>query len=85
MSLEISIQPTPNPNAMKFTASQNLFEGTGSVSAKKGESTDYPLLNALLEIDGVDNVFGFQNFVTINKTSDAQWDNMLPNIEKAFE
>ncbi|ADU31203.1 NifU N-terminal domain-containing protein [Evansella cellulosilytica] len=84
MSIEVRAEPTPNPNAMKFTATEVLFEGSGSASFKKGDSPDHALAKALLEIDGVDNIFGYQDFVTVNKEADVEWDALLPKIEEAF-
>lgn len=83
MSLEIKAESTPNPNAIKFTATQPLFEK--STSLKKGAETDHPLATALLSIEGVDNIFGINDFVTVNKTVDANWDGLMPLVQKAFD
>ena len=84
MAIDVRGEPTPNPNAMKFTANQTLFEGSGSHSFKKGQETEDPLAKELLALDGVDNIFGFQDFVTVNKEPDADWDELLPKIEDVF-
>ncbi|MDG5789188.1 NifU N-terminal domain-containing protein [Evansella sp. AB-P1] len=84
MAIEVRAEPTPNPNAMKFTASEVLFEGTGSASFKKGDEPDHLLAKELLAIDGVDNIFGYQDFVTVNKEPGVEWDELLPKIEVAF-
>lgn len=84
MNMNIKADPTPNPNAMKFTFLDGpLFEGR--VIAKQGDNPDHPLLQKLLEVDGVDNLFGFQDFLTINKTSAADWDTIMPQIKEVFE
>ncbi|WP_091276813.1 NifU N-terminal domain-containing protein [Alteribacillus persepolensis] len=80
--MEVQAQSTPNPNAVKFTADKAIFEG--STSLKKGDDTDHPIAKALLQIEGVDNIFGYQDFVTVNKTMDADWDELMPKIEEAF-
>ncbi|MCR6111423.1 NifU N-terminal domain-containing protein [Bacillus sp. A301a_S52] len=84
MAIEVRGEPTPNPNAMKFTANQVLFEGSGSASFKKGDEPDHALAKELLVLEGVDNIFGFQDFVTVNKEVDADWDSLLPKIEAVF-
>jgi hypothetical protein len=43
------------------------------------------LAQKLLELNGVDNIFGYEHFVTVNKTFDADWNDLLPEIEKVFE
>lgn len=85
MAIEMSIQNTPNPNAVKINASQHIFEGPASTSLKAGDSTDHPLASALISIDGVDNIFGMRDFVTISKLPDASWDDIIPQVEAAFE
>lgn len=83
MPLEVKAESTPNPNAIKFTATQPLFKG--STSLKKRDETDHPLAAALLSIEGVDTIFGINDFVTVNKTMDANWDDLMPHIQKAFD
>ncbi|MFD2706182.1 MULTISPECIES: NifU N-terminal domain-containing protein [Salibacterium] len=82
MAINVQAEPTPNPNAMKFTADRNLFEK--STSLKKGDDTEHELAQALLELDGVDNIFGVNDFVTVNKTMDADWDDLTPKVEQVF-
>ncbi|MEQ6375457.1 NifU N-terminal domain-containing protein [Bacillaceae bacterium S4-13-58] len=82
--MSINVETTPNPNAMKFTSDSNFFEGDGSVSVMKGQTSDYTIMNELLALDGVDNVFGYQNFITVNKGFNADWDQLLPQIEAIF-
>lgn len=85
MAIQIRGEATPNPNAMKFTANQVLFEGSGSASFKKTDDVDHPLAKELLALEGVDNIFGFQDFVTVNKEPGAEWDDLLPKVEETFE
>lgn len=84
MAIEIHIQETPNPNSVKINTNQNIFEGPKSTSLKSGDETDHPLASALLSIEGIDNIFGIRDFVTISKTPDADWDLILPKVEEAF-
>ncbi|BBI35459.1 NifU N-terminal domain-containing protein [Cohnella abietis] len=85
MAVEINIQETPNPNAIKINTSERVFEGPKSTSLKSGAETDHPLAQALLSIEGVDNIFGINNFVTVTKTAEADWDEISPKIKEAFK
>ncbi|MRN52368.1 NifU N-terminal domain-containing protein [Paenibacillus monticola] len=85
MAISINIQNTPNPNSIKINTDQTIFEGPSSTSLKSGDATEHPLAIALLAIEGIDNIFGIRDFVTVSKTSDAEWDTILPQVEKAFE
>lgn len=85
MAIQIHIQSTPNPNAVKINASQTIFEGPRSTSLKVGDETEHPLAKALLQIDGVDNIFGINDFVTVSKLPEADWDDIIPQVEQVFE
>jgi predicted kinase len=82
MAIEFSIQPTPNPNAIKFDGSEKFLDGR--LSARVGDNSDSALAKALLSIDGVESIFGFENFITVNKTNDSDWSDLVPEIEKAL-
>ncbi|MFG6149482.1 NifU N-terminal domain-containing protein [Halobacillus sp. B23F22_1] len=79
--MAITIEETPNPNARKFTTESLIFQGDGSVSVMPGQTSEYDIMNQLMELDGVDNVFGFQNFITVNRLPDADWDVLTPKVE----
>ncbi|WKB35066.1 NifU N-terminal domain-containing protein [Terrilactibacillus sp. S3-3] len=81
--MNIRANATPNPNAMKFTADSALFENR--IIAKKGQDSDSQLVSQLLSLEGVDNVFGFSDFITVNKTPAASWDDLLPEVETIFD
>lgn len=83
--MAVQAQPTPNPNAMKFTTDRMIFQGDGSVSVMSGQTSDYDILNDLMELEGVDNVFGFQNFITVNKKFDAEWDSLTDDVKNTLE
>jgi hypothetical protein len=85
MAISINIQETPNPNSIKVNASETIFEGPRSTSLKSGDETDHPLASALLSIEGIDNIFGIKDFVTISKKANASWDTILPKVEEAFK
>ncbi|MBP1995734.1 NifU N-terminal domain-containing protein [Paenibacillus eucommiae] len=85
MAIEINFQNTPNPNAIKINTNQIIFEGPRSTSLKSGDETDHPLALALLQIEGVDNIFGIKDFVTVSKVADVEWDAIIPKVEEAFK
>ncbi|GAA0447528.1 MAG: NifU N-terminal domain-containing protein [Bacillota bacterium] len=81
----IRAEATPNPNALKFTTDKLIFEGTNSISVMPGDTSEHQILNDLMELEGVDNVFGYQNFITINKKFDVEWDNLSPQVISVLE
>lgn len=82
MAMQLRVDHTPNPNAIKITADKNLFEGSSSHSFKKSDNPDHPVAAELLKLEGVDNVFGYQDFITINKMPEAEWDSLLPEVKE---
>lgn len=85
IAVQINIQHTPNPNSVRIGADSVLFEGSKSTSVKAGESTEHALAAALVAIEGVDNIFGMRDFVTVSKLPDADWDSIIPQVEEAFQ
>ncbi|WP_077623078.1 NifU N-terminal domain-containing protein [Sediminibacillus massiliensis] len=80
--MSVRVDSTPNPNAMKFTTDSLIFEGDASVSVMPGQTSEHQILNELMDIEGVDNVFGYQNFITVNKKFDADWEELSPKVEE---
>lgn len=74
MSLSIDIQPTPNPNALKFILDRQIKNEGKSTYKKPQEALNNPLASALFTIRGVDQVHFFQNVITITKFGYEDWD-----------
>lgn len=81
----VRAESTPNPNALKFTSDKLIFEGDSSISVMPGDTSEHKILNDLMNLEGVDNVFGYQNFITINKMFDAEWDDVQPKVIEVIE
>lgn len=78
-------ETTPNPNAIKFTTDKIIFEGTNSISVMPGDTSEHAILNDLMQLEDVDNVFGYQNFITVNKHFDADWDTLIDEVLNVFK
>ncbi|MFC4559282.1 NifU N-terminal domain-containing protein [Virgibacillus kekensis] len=81
----VRAEATPNPNALKFTTDKLIFQGDASISVMPGDTSEHAILNDLMEVDGVDNVFGYQNFITVNKGFDTEWDELQPKVIEVFD
>ena len=77
--LEITAQGTPNPNAVKFTL--NRVIATQGKTYRDAATADVEWAKRLLEIAGVTQVFALNNFISITKTSEADWKTVGPQIE----
>ncbi len=81
----VRAEVTPNPNALKFTTDKLIFQGEASISVMPGDTSEHEIMNDLMDIYGVDNVFGYQNFITVTKLFDAEWDDINPKVIEVFE
>jgi len=76
----ISITPTPNPDALKFTVDREIVaEGSKSFMSPALAEDDI-LAKNLFTLDGVVSVFYMANFITINKTPEFEWDTLEDSI-----
>jgi NFU1 iron-sulfur cluster scaffold homolog, mitochondrial len=74
------IQETPNPNAVKFILKEPVSYGT-SHSFKSVETAEADkLAKSLFEISEVVSVFYMDKMITVEKTDEADWDEILPAL-----
>ena len=78
----LRIEATPNPNALKVTAPSPFCNGSKIISDPA--KTQSPLAKALLGVAGVTSLFFLNDFVTISKKPEADWNVMLPAIQDAL-
>ncbi len=76
--MPVSIENTPNPNALKFTVGVPVG---GPQTFVAGNTDGNELADALLAIPGVGSAFMTADFVTLSKTSDADWTTIVPVAE----
>jgi hypothetical protein len=80
--MPVTVAPTPNPNAMKFTVGEPVG-GPGTYS--RGDQPEEQYLAELLSLDGVTSIFLTADFVTISKTGDGSWDEIVPEATAILE
>jgi len=74
------IQETPNPNAVKFILKEPVSHGTSHSfkSAENGQQDD--LAKSLFDVGNVVSVFYMDKMITVEKTDEAEWDEILPAL-----
>ena len=76
----IQTESTPNPATLKFLPGQSVMEsGTADFPAPVGEDTS-PLAARIFGVAGVNGVFLGNDFVTVTKSADVEWDHVKPAI-----
>ena len=76
----VTVQGTPNPNAAKFTLNRTI--AAQSATYRDAATASAAWAKELLSIAGVTQVFVLNNFVTVNKRSDTEWNAIGPQIEQ---
>lgn len=77
----IYAEGTPNPGSMKFVANQLLVQnGATAQYLSKSETSGAPLPAKLFEFPFVKAVFLASNFVTVSKTDEVQWEEIIHEL-----
>lgn len=76
MSTDIVVQPTPNPNALKFIVNTIIMANGKATFKTPAQCQKIPLAYGLFELRGVDQVHFFQNVITVSKFSFEPWDEL---------
>lgn len=84
-NVSVDVQPTPNPNALKFTLSVKVLEQGSKSYTSKEAAAESPLAQHIFELGGVTSVFMLGNFVTVNKEPSASWSDLVPQIVEILE
>ncbi len=71
---------TPNPETMKFVANKLLYPGKSIDFQDVGSAKPSPLASELFGFPFIKSVFIASNFVTLTKTSETSWDDVIPAI-----
>ena len=69
--MPVTISATPNPNALKFTVSQDVG---GPQTFVAGQDADDPMAAELLGIPGVASIFMTADFVTLTRVPEVDWE-----------
>jgi Fe-S cluster biogenesis protein NfuA len=74
------IQETPNPNAVKFILKEPVSYGTShSFNSATDAETD-ALAKSLFAVGDIVSVFYMDKMITVEKTDEADWDEILPTL-----
>ena len=74
------IQETPNPNAVKFILKEPVSHGTSHSFKTAEDGANDLLAKSLFDIADVVSVFYMDKMLTVEKTDEAEWDELLPAL-----
>tara|TARA_B100000963_G_scaffold361805_1_gene399791 strand:- start:10500 stop:11051 length:552 start_codon:yes stop_codon:yes gene_type:complete len=77
----IQIEPTPNPDSLKFL-SDNIISSIGTEEFQKKEINKItnPFIKELLSFKGVELVLLSENFLSVKKNKDITWNELKPMV-----
>jgi Fe-S cluster biogenesis protein NfuA len=78
--VSIYTEMTPNPETMKFVANKLLYPGKSIDFPDESSAGPSPLAKELFAFPFIRSVFIASNFVTLSKTPDTNWDDVIPSI-----
>lgn len=80
--VSIYTEMTPNPETMKFVANKLLYPGKSIDFPDESAAAPSPLAKELFAFPFIRSVFIASNFVTLTKTTDTEWDDVIPTVRE---
>src|SRR5574339_714669 len=80
--ISIYTEMTPNPETMKFVANKLLYPGKSIDFPDVESAKPSPLATELFGYPFIRAVFIASNFVTLTKTADTDWNDVIPTIRQ---
>ena len=77
----IQIEPTPNPNSLKFLSEKTISAiGTEEFQKDNIKNLSNEFIKELLNFKGVELILLSKNFLSVKKNDDVSWDELKPMI-----
>ena len=76
----VETEHTPNPNTLKFLPGKKVSEVGPIEFLKNDKSIKVSLANKILSLEGTTMVFFGEDFITVKKEKDSNWDNLKHGI-----
>ena len=80
--ITVYAEATPNPESMKFVSNKMIFANDSIDFRSKDKVEGSPFATALFEFPYVKGVFIMNNFVSVTKSVDYEWHDVIPTLKK---
>ncbi len=80
--ISIYTEMTPNPETMKFVANKLLYPGKSLDLPDSESAKPSPLATELFGFPFIKAVFIASNFVTLTKTAETDWQDVIPSVRQ---
>jgi Fe-S cluster biogenesis protein NfuA len=80
--VSVYAESTPNPASMKFVLNSYILEEGSVEYTSKEQARECPLAVQLFSFSGISGVFITTNFITISKSTDIDWYELIPILRE---
>ncbi|MBS1919864.1 MAG: NifU family protein [Bacteroidetes bacterium] len=80
--ISIYTEMTPNPETMKFVANKLIYPGKSADFPDAETAKPSPLATELFGFPFIKAVFIASNFVTLTRTGETDWEDVIPSIRQ---
>lgn len=84
-TITIQIKTTPNPNAWKFIVPKKVISSGNATFRNYDECKDIPLASALIRTGHVEQVYFFDNVITVTQDGGVDWTILSDVIKTKIE
>ncbi|MES2965090.1 MAG: NifU family protein [Bdellovibrionota bacterium] len=81
----VRVQPTPNPNALKFVVNVPVKNEGKATFTRPSEAIGVRLAEDLFRVDGVRQLHFFENVVTVTYADDADYDTLNLEVKAVLQ
>ena len=85
MPRTVTPEPTPNPNATRFSLGEDVLGAASRSFADREAAAGTPWAEKLFEISGVVSLFAVKDFVTVTKEPHTGWEAIVPHVVETLE
>jgi len=83
--IEVHVQPTPNPMALKFIVNRPLKTEGKATFSHLAEAQGLPLVESVFGLNGVKQVHLFQNTMTVTHGGEVDDDDLASQVESVLQ
>ena len=76
----IQVEPTPNPLTLKFLPGRNVIKGGTIFYQNESEASNSPFAQRMFAVEGIKSVFFGNDFITITRAEDLDWQVLKPIV-----
>lgn len=76
----IQVEPTPNPLTLKFLPGRNVSKEGTIFYQNESEASNSPFAKRMFAVEGVKSVFFGNDFITITRAEDLDWQVLKPIV-----